>query len=422
MSEYPQSGLHPDPDTLNAFVEGVLPEHERLACLAHFADCATCREVVYLTQEPEAPPPDLPVERTAWWKHVRKPAWALSAVAVTGIVALSIALYRMEKPVPITPLAMSARSASQMADERAAAPPSLREKTREGTRRVPNVAASRPTLKITPHAAPAPIPHGNNPQPVSSPTWLRMAIPAPVAPRTVPQASLLDAVPNDGSINTQSGVTGTITDPTGAVIAGAAVTARSASGAPATNTVTDKSGQFFIAGLRPGSYELQVTQSGFQSARKEIEIQPGQIARADSSLSVGSAAESVTVAATSGAINSELSSPAKTTFREAMPSLSRMAAVKRAATVNLNSVSLPNKLAAVAIATKAGVTLAADSAGALYRSDNAGAKWELVKAVWQGKVVELAAESATFRLKTDTGAAWLSRDGKQWFSAPAQPQ
>jgi hypothetical protein len=46
MSEYPQPGLHPDADTLSAFVEGVLPEHERLACLAHFADCAACREVV----------------------------------------------------------------------------------------------------------------------------------------------------------------------------------------------------------------------------------------------------------------------------------------------------------------------------------------------------------------------------------------
>ena len=68
MSEHPQPGLHPDPDTLNAFIEGVLPEHERLACLTHFADCAACREVVYLAQEPEAPSPDPVVEKAAWWK------------------------------------------------------------------------------------------------------------------------------------------------------------------------------------------------------------------------------------------------------------------------------------------------------------------------------------------------------------------
>ena len=65
MSEYPQPGLHPDPDTLNAFIEGVLPEHERLACLTHFAGCAACREVVYLAQGPEAPSPDPVVEKSS---------------------------------------------------------------------------------------------------------------------------------------------------------------------------------------------------------------------------------------------------------------------------------------------------------------------------------------------------------------------
>ncbi len=52
MSEYLQPGLHPDPDSLNAFIEGVLPEHERLQCLAHLAECPACREVVYLAEEP----------------------------------------------------------------------------------------------------------------------------------------------------------------------------------------------------------------------------------------------------------------------------------------------------------------------------------------------------------------------------------
>ena len=75
MSEYPQPGLHPDADTLNCFVEGVLPEHERLACLRHFAECAACREVVYLAHDPLAAEP-LPVpiaEPVAWWKRWLKP-------------------------------------------------------------------------------------------------------------------------------------------------------------------------------------------------------------------------------------------------------------------------------------------------------------------------------------------------------------
>ena len=61
MSEHLHPGLHPDADSLNAFIEGVLPEHERLACLAHLADCSRCREIVYLAQEPVAPAP-IPAE------------------------------------------------------------------------------------------------------------------------------------------------------------------------------------------------------------------------------------------------------------------------------------------------------------------------------------------------------------------------
>jgi hypothetical protein len=395
MSEYPQPGLHPDPDTLSAFVEGVLPEHERLACLAHFADCGACREVVYLAQEPQAPTPNPVVERVPWWRGILKPVPALAAAVVTGILVLSVALYRMDKPGPGAPVAMMARSLPQGVNE----PPT----------------PATPPAKKTNRAVPAPALHPESPPSFSAQTPLaqtplRVEDSSTVAPRPVPQTSFLGASPKSDLLQTQSGIAGTITDPTGARIAGAAVTAKPASGAPAANTVTDKSGQFLIAGLQPGQYELQVTQSGFQSARKPVEIQPGQLARADSSLSVGSAAESVSVVASASAIDTRSVSAAKNSL---MPA-------KTPATIGRDSVFLPSKLAATAIAKKNNVTLAADSAGTLFRSDNEGSRWELVKAVWQGKVVELASDADAFRLKTDTGSAWLSRDGKQWFSAPSQ--
>jgi photosystem II stability/assembly factor-like uncharacterized protein len=98
-------------------------------------------------------------------------------------------------------------------------------------------------------------------------------------------------------------------------------------------------------------------------------------------------------------------------------------AAKKSAPAASDSVSLPGGLPAVATAAKGKIMLAADSAGALYRSDNAGKKWKVVKAVWQGKVVELAAdppasEAAAFRLTTDAGIAWFSRDGSRWSTAP----
>ena len=42
---------HLQPEWLNTFVEGVLPEHERIACLAHLAECARCREIVFVAQQ-----------------------------------------------------------------------------------------------------------------------------------------------------------------------------------------------------------------------------------------------------------------------------------------------------------------------------------------------------------------------------------
>jgi hypothetical protein len=168
MSEYPQPGLHPDADTLSAFVEGVLPEHERLACLAHFAGCAACREVIYLVEEPLVQEPAPAAGRIVWWKRWLKPIPVLSAAAVTGILVLSIALYRIEKPVPNAGAlrAMVATSAPQAANEPPAPVlPAVREKTVDA----PRIAAPRNTLKTTPLAAPKPILNPappDNPQPV----------------------------------------------------------------------------------------------------------------------------------------------------------------------------------------------------------------------------------------------------------------
>jgi hypothetical protein len=51
MNSTSQLDLHPDAESLNAFVEQVLPERERAQVLAHLASCGHCRQVVYLAQE-----------------------------------------------------------------------------------------------------------------------------------------------------------------------------------------------------------------------------------------------------------------------------------------------------------------------------------------------------------------------------------
>ena len=51
MNPTTQSGVHPDADSLNAFVEQVSPAAERQEILAHLALCGSCREVVFLAQQ-----------------------------------------------------------------------------------------------------------------------------------------------------------------------------------------------------------------------------------------------------------------------------------------------------------------------------------------------------------------------------------
>jgi hypothetical protein len=51
MNSTSQLDFHPDAESLNAFVERVLPERERGQVLAHLASCGRCRQVVYLAQQ-----------------------------------------------------------------------------------------------------------------------------------------------------------------------------------------------------------------------------------------------------------------------------------------------------------------------------------------------------------------------------------
>ena len=48
MNRTSQSDVHPDADVLNAFVERALPAAERGRIMEHMAECAACRDIVYL--------------------------------------------------------------------------------------------------------------------------------------------------------------------------------------------------------------------------------------------------------------------------------------------------------------------------------------------------------------------------------------
>jgi hypothetical protein len=101
-------------------------------------------------------------------------------------------------------------------------------------------------------------------------------------------------------------ITGTISDPAGAVVANAAIEARNqATGVvyPAASTAT---GNYTILQLPVGTYEVSVAVPGFKKyVRRGITVEVAQTLRIDIPLEVGGSTESVTVQADAPLLRTE---------------------------------------------------------------------------------------------------------------------
>src|SRR5215471_7901704 len=91
-------------------------------------------------------------------------------------------------------------------------------------------------------------------------------------------------------------VTGTVTDPAGAVVANAAIQARNVETGVIYPAETSATGNYTIPQLPAGSYEISMTVPGFKKfVRTGLQVQATQTVRVDVGLEVGSATESVTI-------------------------------------------------------------------------------------------------------------------------------
>jgi hypothetical protein len=101
-------------------------------------------------------------------------------------------------------------------------------------------------------------------------------------------------------------ITGRITDPGGAVVPDAAVSARSLESGIVTNTASNADGYYSLTTLPPGKYDLTVTKSGFAPLRQTgLELEVQQVARLDFSLQVGALSETVEVKAVAMLLESQ---------------------------------------------------------------------------------------------------------------------
>src|SRR5438105_654285 len=91
-------------------------------------------------------------------------------------------------------------------------------------------------------------------------------------------------------------ITGTISDPAGAVVAGAPIVARNVETGAVYQAGSSTTGNYTLPQLPTGNYEISVTVTGFKKfVRQNIMLPVAQTLRIDVALEVGSASESVTV-------------------------------------------------------------------------------------------------------------------------------
>lgn len=103
-------------------------------------------------------------------------------------------------------------------------------------------------------------------------------------------------------------LSGTVTDETGAVLPGAQVTVTNTATGVRRSVTTDAVGRFTASQLPPGSYELTVTQTGFDTlVRQGITLTVGQEASLTLSMKVGTVTEQVTVVGEAPLVNTSSS-------------------------------------------------------------------------------------------------------------------
>lgn len=94
-----------------------------------------------------------------------------------------------------------------------------------------------------------------------------------------------------GALRAQSivtgGISGTVTDPSGAIVANANVSLKSKETGQTQTQTTSSTGSYQFVLLKPGQYTITVTHDGFKSVTQTVEVQLGQTAAANIAMEVG---------------------------------------------------------------------------------------------------------------------------------------
>jgi len=110
-----------------------------------------------------------------------------------------------------------------------------------------------------------------------------------------------------GQSLTTGDITGTVTDPSKAVLPNAPVILKSLDTGATQTTATNQQGVYRFRLLKPGSYSVEISQPGFQQIERKLDVAVGQIVTADLSLQLGQTTQTVEVSAAAPLISTDSS-------------------------------------------------------------------------------------------------------------------
>ena len=446
MSTNPQLDLHPDTESLSAFAEHQLPEHERQPILAHLATCAQCRQILFLAQDAVedaqpaiARPVLVPSKKKplANWRY----AWGALA-ACTALATISIVFYPRHPAVPpeqakivAQPQVPAAPAATPQIDEKKPpSPPPPVSVSSTSAARPANAPARKPEIALDSAAAPT---ASANPA---------AQLPAPQQQAATGSSTTLNITlkpaQSSQTVEVQAAAQPIVSSESETVSVSANQSLLQTDAAPLTETMS-----------------AQVVQPKDQIKLKAQNAEPaGAMHPATNGAAAGAGSGYGTTHGVAGALRpgaagrpvASAGAPAKSPAAFAKMAQRPLAVTpedETAAHAALGKV-LPSGLAAIATAAASHHLLAIDSAGALFLSEDAGAVWEPVSSQWTGRAVLVlspqtaldrgsglaiagratvdqpstaaaaapapAPPPALFEIVTDQGAHWTSPDGRVW--------
>src|SRR5579864_9013864 len=111
--------------------------------------------------------------------------------------------------------------------------------------------------------------------------------------------------PAFGQSLTSGGVTGTVTDPSGAAVPNATVTLKNNDTGAAASVTSNDTGAYRFALLNPGSYTVSVAAPGFSGVHQNVSVAVGQSSTVNVKLEVAASATTVEVTAQGGVLQTD---------------------------------------------------------------------------------------------------------------------